>query len=376
MKMGLTIISAVLCSIGLLAFAPSSFLNKGEVVRAEVNASSVETTGSAKSREVGSNPSLKLVLDRAIPLNILPEETYLGKFRFTQDGSIYFSTQSLEPRRSVISKITEGREREILATFGGTDGDLISIDVDGDGIIYTTLQFPNRTGSIVLLASDGSLLSRIETGSFLPSEIMVDPEKRIWVVGQEFDSLGAHLIDVQVRVYRARGKGKLLISPLGGLEIDDSGFSVFSYVDKGTQFITNSRLAIFDFGETRCIGAHPYPFQSSDEPVNQRADARLFKRDHLVKGIARVAANNIWYGAVRDSQNPNVYSKSFIGLSTISDEPLTPEIDLPSNYGSLVGVDHKGYIYMLAKEAGQIVLSKFRVEILSGGRSVFQTETK
>lgn len=378
MKTLLTMGAAVVCSLGVLLLVPGHESDwTFQVVKAAVDARSVIPTHSAKSKKANTLPALsvKLEADEIIELPV-SEGAYVGKFTLGHKDNTYFISVSDLPERPntrLMRANVRTRESEEIRISGIGDGSLIDISLDSDGLLYGTVHWASRVGGIIVLTPTGDLISRIETSRFLPSKITVDSAKRIWVVGQQFDSSGVSLIDVQVRVYNS--DGELISAPLGGLHPDDCGLSVFSVDDGDAKLISSLGSLVYDFSGTDCVGAHYYSFDSSPGSLNGGVQATASSSGRLVYGVSRVKNTKVWYGGIGDEKTPGAYTRSFIGLTRASGEPVTTEISLPSQYRSLVLVDDEGYLYALGKESSQLVLRKTRIEIrkANGSKMLFQS---
>jgi len=376
MKMAITIVAALLCSVCLLMLTPMHEASDTADPEAQVRADLLSHKDVLKSKDF-SNASIKLLPYKDINLYLREDESYLGRFKIARSGNIYLTSYPSDLSSARIIKITSGetQERQVLVNI--QEGDLMGIDIDEDENIYGALTFPNRTGAIYIWASDGQLLSKINTKRFLPAEVKIVSKKQIWAVGQKYDSSGKTPKDVQVRVYGITGM--LLNVLLGGLKPGDITFSVLINGIESPQLISNDSRVVYDFFENECIGSHSYPFQSTDELISITSNGRSQSvANSVVRGVMKVQDKVIWYGNVRDPKNPNVYTKSFVGLTTKFGEPITPQmaLDLPEQYGNIVGVDHKGFIYISYKENSQLNLKKMRIEINSAEdlRPVFQTD--
>jgi hypothetical protein len=297
-----------------------------------------------------------------IPLDFLKGAPYLSRLKFDSAGKIYGSTYA--PGDSVPTKLFEFepislRSQEIKIP-GLRDGETIhDFALGSDGSLCVGLSSAPHRSSIAVLAPDGSLISRIDTGNFIVLKLAVEPDGRLWAAGQLFDSVSssASLVDSQIRVYEQ--SGDLASVPLKGLETVDSALSALAVDDAGVKFTSHSRSASYHFADSSFQAAYEFPFQSWTD-IKQETSRRISPDERRqVAGVVSLGETRMWWGSIE--QEDGTSNEAFIGITTAKGEALTPEIKLSSEYPVLAGVDAQGNLYVFAANGGHFELHKARV---------------
>lgn len=366
---------AVLC-LFLLIPPGKGYIGQTESTRdAEVDINSVVPLERTIPSATPHSPKMKIrntfvtiTPVETIPLDFLTRGEYLSTIRLDLDGNIYLKSYA-PPDQTLLFKFNPNRRehQRIVPELEGTDT-MRDFVIGEEGKVYISVSSAPRRGAIVILSPDGSLMSRIQTGSFLISKFSIDAIGRIWAAGQLFEGAreGAPLRDVQLRVYDQNGQ--MISVPVGGLDIGDSELSLLVMDDNTVKFISHAKSAVFDFADTKLIAGYVYPFRNVTDIRQSKVKARSPRQRRLTTSIAEVGGKKIWCGYIESGQD--TYPKSFIGITNSMGEALTPEIMLPVEYGALAGVDNQGNLYAYAIIKDHIVLKKFKIEIRGKGVAI------
>jgi hypothetical protein len=358
----LIVISAVVVGIlGLLPARKATLASKGGFIRqGQVDIRSVATEKPPRGKR-----TIRVALEPAgtIPLEFLKRGPYVSKLRFDTFGNIYFKTYAPEERQDPVQwfKLDPRTLRYERILIPGLRGDehIGNIALGDDGKVYVAFALPTRRGGLVVIAPDGSLFSRIDTGSFIISKLVLDRNGRLWTSGQLFEASApdAKLADSQIRVYEQNGQ--LVGVPLGGLEVGDSSLSEFAVDDRGVKFISHSESALYQFAGTSIQSAYRRPFQSCTD-IKQASSRSTSPAEHRqVQGIVTLGNLRLWWGNIETEDG--TAGESFVGITTAKGEPLTPEVKLPAEYAAVAGVDGEGTIYAYSTSTGHSELKKARL---------------
>jgi hypothetical protein len=241
-------------------------------------------------------------------------------------------------------------------------------DIDQSGNIYIATAQPE---SIVIQGLDGSFISQIALENFLPVKISVDMLGNIWVGGKVvLSQIPRNLGESQIRVYDA--SGRLVGIPAGGFTEIDLSTGVFLHEGSDTKFMAGKKPLTYCFSNKKLTQVEDYPYavfseisnslqERTDSPVPQQSVQD--KPTRILLGVSSVNGYLAWYGMLPDKDHGGVFNQSFIGLTSPSGQALTPEIVLPREYRSPVGIDYQGNMYFLSKASGQNALRKTKLII-------------
>jgi hypothetical protein len=317
--------------------------------------------------------SVRVVEIETIPLNY--DSEYLGDFKFDRDGNIYFRASF--PAKDEIGKSeivrfspASGEYKEIVPRSMANGKKMKSFilqgfDVDPSGNVYIATANPE---SVVIESSQDKPISNFALKDFLPVKISVDSSGRVWVGGDIILSSASHQLSTsQIRVYDP--SGKLISVPVEGMTEGELFNGLFVHDGADSKFVSGIKLHTYDFREQKLSRTADYPFTSPSEKVSllkkeadnsspQQSDQGGFTR--MLSGVSPVKGSLIWYGMLPD-KNSGAFNQGFIALASASAQALTPEIVLPKEYGSPVGIDYQGVMYFLGKKDGQLVLRKAKL---------------
>lgn len=358
------VVVCVLCSS--LLFAGRS-RQAAPVQRAEVDVKSLtpEITGQTpRVTQKRDGLRLKLLPAGTIFLDFLPQGAYISSLKFDQNENMYVGTVFPSERMELVRFNAQSGAHQKIAIPGLGEGSLAGFEVDKQGRVYASINWPDYSGAITILAADGSLLSRIPTGTFLAANLATDSDGRVWAAGQLFESSrnGNFRSDTQVRIYDT--SGNLIGVPAGGLDPADSSMSTFVVDPENTKLISHVNSVAYNFSWTKIIGARAYPFQEVTDIHSGNIQSSAAS-GRIVKGVAQVNHVKVWYGNLKNKRG--TYGNGFVALSTLRGEPLTPEIELPSEYQALAGVDSQGNLWVFSKISDQLVLNEFKILVRVGG---------
>jgi hypothetical protein len=356
----LIVITAVVALLALLPTARSTLASKGRIHQGQVEIKSIVAAKPARSPR-----TITIALEPAgtIPLEFLKRAPYLSKLKFDGSGNIYLRTYSPQERKNQVQWFkldpTTLRHEKISIPGMHADEQLGEIALGDHGKVYAALALPTRRGAIAMIAPNGSLVSRIDTGSFVIHKLVVDRNGRLWASGQLFAASApdAKLADSQIRVYDQ--SGQLLAAPLGGLEVGDSSLSEFAVDDAGAKFISHSQSALYQFVDTAFESAYRRPFESSSDMSQDNLRPTSPEDQREVDGIVNLGQMRLWWGRIETKDG--TAGESFVGITTANGEALTPQVKLPGEYASLAGVDGDGNIYAYSRNGDNIGLKKARL---------------
>ena len=226
----------------------------------------------------------------------------------------------------------------------------------------------------------GKVASLIHTGDFRPTLLAVDKQHRIWAVGTLMDSSMMKYFmkpgpkDHQIRVYGINGD--LLKIVAGGISPPDIGLASLTYGREEVSFVSHyHQTALYKFDKNMQLSqVKRFPFEQfasykhsdiTDTPVNQPtcgATNMQAEQGPLVMGLASTNKIKIWYGNVR-SNRIGVYGNSFVGVTDMQDNPLTPSVVLPVQFRAILGADSQGNIYVVDRSNGDVVIHKVGINI-------------
>jgi hypothetical protein len=361
----LILLAAVAALLALVSTGRSTLASKGRVRQGQVEIKSIQIKSIIAHKPARNARTITIALKPAgtIPLEFLKRAPYLSRLKFDGPGNIYLRTYAPEERKDQIEwfklDATTLRYEKIAIPGIGADEHLGEIAVGDYGKVYAALALPTRRGAMAVIAPNGSLVSRIDTGSFIVHKLVVDRSGRLWTSGQLFEASApdAKLADSQIRVYDQNGQ--LLGVPLGGLEVGDSSLSEFAADDGGVKFISHSQSALYQFVDTSVESAYQRPFHSSTDIRQENLRPTSPEDRRHVDGIAELGQLRLWWGKIETEDG--TARESFVGITTARGEALTPEVKLPAEYAGLAGVDGDGNIYAYSRNGDNIGLKKARL---------------
>ncbi|MGH9759395.1 MAG: hypothetical protein ACREAC_00995, partial [Blastocatellia bacterium] len=114
-------------------------------------------------------------------------EGMLGGFQFDKSGRIWFRVRNGSTENVFRLDPLTGDCHQVNSSNLGAGGEVEGFALT-DGGAYVIVAHPPRRGSIVFMTEDGAVDRKIETGSFLPTQVSIDVNGQIWALGQLYSS--------------------------------------------------------------------------------------------------------------------------------------------------------------------------------------------
>jgi hypothetical protein len=235
--------------------------------------------------------------------------------------------------------------------------DVIDLGVARNGTLYATVEWPVARGGIIALDDQGGLLSKSTFSDFLPRDVAVDSQDRVWVLGREVDPEKVLLSKVmrinpknpygeQIRVYTH--DLKFLTMPIRDQKAGHSPSSLAVAGDEVVYYASGTDTTTL-FRQGRLLQRATVPELA---PMTTGTGQGGSDGESTVLGVYKVGPTFLLVGSRRyatPAADESASSrKRFFALMSIDGAAASPEFEPPLGVSPLAYSE--GYLVCLSKD--------------------------